>query len=161
MVNVFSNFSVPQISSMARRTALAALGIGSGALVLLVIVGHPLVGLGVCVGLAMALVNFRLISAATVKASTRGREDNRRPLALNTLGRLAVISAIALGLVFVSRPLGFGTLMGLAVFQFLLLANVVVTMLRDPAFGIAGGNRSAGDGPVGDGPPGAAGNGGR
>ena len=148
MVNVFANFSVPQISTVARRTALAATIIGGGALVILGLLGHALVGLGVCFGLAMALGNFRLISAATVKASRRGREDNRRPLAMNTLGRLAVISAVALGLVFLSRSLGFGTLVGLAVFQFLLLANVVTTMLRDPAFGIAGG---------GSGPPGAPG----
>lgn len=164
MVNVFSNFSVPQISTVARRTALAATIVGGGALVVLGLVGHALVGLGVCLGMAMALGNFRMISAATVKASTRGREDNRRPLALNTLGRLAVISALALGLVFVSRPLGFGTLVGLAVFQFLLLANVVTTMLRDPAFGIAAGSGTgagASEGPDASGAPGAAGEAGR
>jgi hypothetical protein len=141
VVNVFSHFSLPQISTVARRTALAATAIGVVALVVLILVNQPLVGLGVCLGLAMALGNFRLISAATAKASTKGREDNRRPLAMNTLGRLAVISVIALGLVFLSRPFGFGTLLGLAVFQFLLVANVVVAMLRDPAFsaGAAGG----------------------
>lgn len=154
MVNVFSSFSLPQISTVARRTALAALGIGTGALVVLALVGHVLVGFGVCVGMALALGNFRMISAATVKASTKGREDNRRPLALNTLGRLAVVSAIALGLVFLSRPLGFGTLVGLAVFQFLLLANVVMAMLRDPAFSApvegAGGTHAADGGEDGE-----------
>lgn len=149
MVNVFSSFSLPQISTVARRTALAALGIGTAALVVLVLVGHALVGLGVCVGMAMALGNFRMISAATVKASERGREDNRRPLALNTLGRLAVVSAVALGLVFLSRPLGFGTLVGLAVFQFVLLGNVVMAMLRDPAF-TTGVDTSAGAGQTAD-----------
>jgi len=141
VVNVFSHFSLPQISTVARRTALAALGIGTVALVALVLLGYGLVGVGVCAGLAMALGNFRMISRATVKASTKGREDNRRPLAMNTLGRLAVISVIALGFVFLSRPFGFGILVGLAVFQFLLLANVVLAMLRDPAFttGLTGG----------------------
>ena len=145
MVNVFSHFSLPQISTVARRTALAALAVGTVALVALVLVGYPLVGLGVCLGMAMAIGNFRLISAATVKASTKGREDNRRPLAVNTLGRLAVISVIALGLVFLSRPLGFGTLVGLAVFQFLLLGNVVTAMLRDPAFTTGAGAGSGAD----------------
>ena len=62
--------------------------------------------------------------------------------------RPAVISVIALGLVFVDRQLGFGTLVGLAVFQFLLIANVVVTMLRDPSFtaaAVGGGSSSGGD----------------
>ncbi|MHB8329318.1 MAG: hypothetical protein ACYDD6_06820 [Acidimicrobiales bacterium] len=132
MVNVFAHFSLPQISTVARRTALGATAVGVVALVASALLGYPLVGLGICVGLAMALGNFRLISAATAKASSIGREDNRRPLAINTLGRLGVISVIALGLVFVSRPLGFGTLVGLAAFQFMLLANVVIAMLRDP-----------------------------
>lgn len=148
MINVFSQFSVPQLSKLARRTALAGLLIGVVGLVGLVFGGYPLAGVGLCFGLAMALGNFRLISAATVKASRSGRENTRRPLVANTLGRMAVISVIALGLVFVDRQLGFGTLVGLAVFQFLLIANVVVTMLRDPSFtaaAVGGGSSSGGD----------------
>lgn len=133
MLEVFSHFSLPQISTVARRTSLAAVGIGAVAVVGLGLAGYGLVGLGICLGLGLALGNFRLISLATVKASTSGNADTRRPLAMNTLGRLGAITVIALGLVFVSRSLGFGTLVGLAVFQFTLLANVVVAMLRDPA----------------------------
>ena len=134
MVNVFSSFSLPQISVVARRTALVASAVGVAGLAGAVLTSHALVGLGLCLGLTLALGNFRLISAATAKASAKGREDNRRPLAMNTLGRLAMVSVLALGLTWLSRPLGFGTLVGLAVFQFVLLANVVVAMLRDPAF---------------------------
>ena len=64
-------------------------------------------------------------------------ENKRRPLVFNTLGRLGVISVIALGITFFVEPLGFGTLIGLALFQFSLLANVVVTMLRNPLMGDA------------------------
>lgn len=137
MVNMFSQFSLPQISVVARRTALVAAGVGTVALVLGVVAGYPLVGLGVCLGLALALVNFRLISRATVKAAASPDENKRRPLAFNTLGRLGVISVIALGITFFVRPLGFGTLLGLAFFQFSLLGNVVVTMLRHPLMGDA------------------------
>lgn len=135
MVNLFSNFSLPQISTVARRTALSAVGIGIVALAAGVLAGYPLAGLGVCLGLSMAMVNFRLISRATVKAASSGREHTRRPLAMNTLGRLGVISVIALGITFVVAQLGFGILMGLALFQFTLLGNVVVAMLRNPLLG--------------------------
>jgi Ca2+/Na+ antiporter len=135
MVNLFSSFSVPQISTVARRTALVSMGVGAGALVIGVVAGYPLVGLGICLGLAMALVNFRLISRATVKAAGSEDENKRRPLVFNTLGRLGVISVIALGITFFVEQLGFGTLIGLAVFQFSLLANVVVSMLRNPLMG--------------------------
>jgi len=135
MVNVFSHFSLPQISTVARRTALAAVVVGAVALGVLSLLGYAMAGLGVCIGLALALGNFRLIAASTVKASASARADKRRPLVMNTLGRLGVISVVALGLVFLQRQLGFGALLGLACFQFMLLGNVVVAMLRDPAVG--------------------------
>jgi uncharacterized protein YneF (UPF0154 family) len=131
MIDAFSQFSLPQISTVARRTSLAALAIGGIAVIGLGLTGHALVGIGVCLGLALALGNFRLISRATIKASMSGNPDTRRPLALNTLGRMGVITVIAFGLVFLSRPLGFGTLVGLAAFQFTLLSNVVVAMLHE------------------------------
>jgi len=135
VVNLFSQFSLPQISTVARRTALSAAGISIAALVVGVVASYPLAGLGVCLGLSMAMVNFRLISRATVKAASSGREHTRRPLAMNTLGRLGVISVIALGITFVEEQLGFGILVGLALFQFTLLGNVVVAMLRNPLMG--------------------------
>lgn len=135
MVNAFSQFSVPQLSVVARRTTLVAVGVGVVALAVGAVVGYPLAGLGLCLGLAMALVNFRAISRATVKAASSAREDKRRPLAFSTLGRLGVISVVALGVTFVEPQLGFGILVGLAAFQFSLLANVVVAMVRSPLLG--------------------------
>jgi hypothetical protein len=131
MINAFSQFSLPQISTVARRTTLGALVVGTVALVGLGLLDYALVGLGICLGLAIALGNFRLIQAATVKATRSAREDKRRPLALNTLGRMIAITVVALGLVFLSHQLGLGVLIGLAVFQFMLLTNVVMAMLKD------------------------------
>ena len=135
MVNLFSQFSLPQISAVARRTVLVGCAAGAAAIVIGVLTDYPLVGLGVCIGLSLALVNFRLISRATVKAAGSPEENKRRPLALNTLGRLGVISVIALGLTYVAPQPGFGTLVGLAFFQFTLLGNIVVAMLRHPLLG--------------------------
>lgn len=141
MVNVFSSLSVPQLSSLARRTALVAVGLGALALVIALVLGYPLVGVGACLGLAMAMVNFRLIARATVRASASEREDKKRPLVTNTLGRLGAISAVALLLAWLERPLGLGTIVGLAVFQFTLLSNVVVSLLRDPSMRGVGGEQ--------------------
>ena len=46
------------------------------------------------------------------------------------MGRLSVISVVALALLFVSFDLGFGVLGGLAVFQLTLLVNVARSMAR-------------------------------
>jgi hypothetical protein len=131
-MSLLSSLSLPQIATVARRTALAVLILGTLALVGLVVAGYPLAGLGFVLGLAMGLWNMRMISRATARVAASEREDKRRPLAMNTLGRLAVISIVALSLAFFVRQLGFGTLVGLAVFQFALLGNVVMAMLRDP-----------------------------
>lgn len=133
MVNVFSSMSVPQLSGLARRTALVAAGMGVIALVASFALGYDLFGLGVCLGLLMALGNFRLIVRATAKASAVASAGARRPLVMNTLGRLGLISVVALVLAWLVRPFGFGTIIGLALFQFTLLANSLVTLLRDPS----------------------------
>lgn len=141
MVNVFSALSVPQLSTLARRVALVAVAVAVVALVVAVVLGYPLFGVGVCLGLAMAMGNFRLIARATVKASASGSEHTRRPLVTNTLGRLGLISVIALVLAWLVRPLGFGAIVGLAAFQFCLLSNVLMTLLRDPAMRGGGDDR--------------------
>jgi len=133
MMNVFSTLSVPELSRLARRTALVAALLGALALVVSVVVGYALFGVGACLGLLMALGNFRLIVRATAKAASSGLEHTRRPLVTNTLGRLGLISAVALLLAWLVRPLGFGAIVGLALFQFVLLANVVTSLLRDSA----------------------------
>jgi hypothetical protein len=139
MTNLFAALTVPQLSGLARRTALAALAMAIVALVVSVVVGYALFGVGTCVGLALAMGNFRLIARSTAKAAASRREAKRRPLVTNTLARLGAISVVALVLAWLVPPLGFGVLVGLALFQFTLLANVVVTLVRDPAMGDAGG----------------------
>ena len=64
------------------------------------------------------------------KGSARQEENKRRPLALNTLGRMGIITVVTIGLLFVSTSLGFGVLGGLAVFQVVLLANVARSMAK-------------------------------
>jgi hypothetical protein len=65
-----------------------------------------------------------------IKVGAREDENHKRPLAANTVARLAVISALALGLLFLSFDLGLGVMVGLAAFQFLLLLNVARSMFK-------------------------------
>jgi hypothetical protein len=138
-MNLISAFSIPQISRVARRTALTAVAIGGVALIVLAVIGYGFAGIGVCIGLALALGNFRMTAASAVKAANAQRASNRRPLALNTLARLGVVTVIAVGLLLLKEQLGFGVLLGLAIFQFVLLANTTVSLLKGAAFS-SGGN---------------------
>jgi MFS superfamily sulfate permease-like transporter len=71
-----------------------------------------------------------MVSSSVVKVGAREDENKRRPLALNTMARMGIISVITIGLLFLSFNLGFGVLAGLAVFQLLLLVNVARSMFK-------------------------------
>ena len=127
---MFDKFSLPDLARVSRRTVLGALVIGIGGLVVCLLVNAALVGLGLCLGLALGILNFRMVQRAVVKIGDRGEENRRRPLALNTLARLALVSVVALGMLFLSFDLGLGVMAGLAIFEFLLLANVARSMMK-------------------------------
>lgn len=127
---MFDRFSLPDLARVSRRTMLGALVAGVVGLVVLTLFNQAWAGLGLCVGLALGISNFRMVQRSVVKVGERMPTNKRRPLAMNTMGRMAVITAVALGLLFVLPPLGFGLLGGLALFQFLLLGNVTRSMLK-------------------------------
>jgi hypothetical protein len=127
---VFAHFSLPSIPDVSRRTVAAALVIGVAALVAAFSFGHLLVGVGACIGLGMGTLNFRLVGVSVDKVAAMDVDNPKRPLAVNTFGRMGVITVIALGLCFLSKPLGFGVLGGLAAFQIILIANVARSMAK-------------------------------
>jgi hypothetical protein len=127
---VFAHFSLPNVPDVARRTVSTALVAGVAALVGCIAFGYSLLGVGACVGLALGTFNFRMIGNSVARVSASEVENKRRPLAINTLGRLGIITVVTLGLMTFSHELGFGILAGLAVFQVILLANVARSMAK-------------------------------
>ena len=127
---MFASFALPDLARVSRRTVLGGLIFGVVGLIACLALGAPLTGLGLCIGLGLGLFNFRLVQRSVVKVGAREDENHKRPLAANTVGRLAVISALALGLLFLSFDLGLGVMVGLAAFQFLLLLNVARSMFK-------------------------------
>lgn len=126
---MFDRFSLPDLARVSRRTMVTALVVGVVGLAVCLYVNEPWGGLGLCIGLALGISNFRMVQRSVVKVGVRMPSNKRRPLAMNTMARMAFVTVIALGLVFVLPPLGFGVLGGLALFQFVLLANVTRSML--------------------------------
>jgi hypothetical protein len=70
-------------------------------------------------------------TASRLNAS--GTTKVRRPMAMNTLSRLGLTTVIVIGLVIVNLALGMGVLGGVAVFYFLFVVSLVVTLLRQGA----------------------------
>jgi len=127
---MFDRFQLPDVAAVARRTMLGALVAGVVGLVVLLFVNQTWAALGLCIGLALGMGNFRLVVRSVLKVGRRAEANKRRPLAMNTLGRLMAMTAVALVLAWFVTPLGLGMVGGLALFQFLLLANVTRAMLK-------------------------------
>jgi hypothetical protein len=130
---VLGQFQLPEISRMLRRTVFAATGVGVVALVVLSLVGYPLAGLGVCVGIALGLVNIRVVMTTAARLNASGTTEVKRPLAMNTLARLALTTVVAVVLAVVNLRLGMGVIGGVAVFYLLFVVSLVVALLRQGA----------------------------
>jgi predicted histidine transporter YuiF (NhaC family) len=87
----------------------------------------PFAALGIIIGLAMAIVNLRFLDAGVAKVQTKGevnRKVLRRAMGTKSVTRLAVITVIAIGLLFLNGALGIGTVIGLVIFQLFFVLNV-------------------------------------
>ena len=127
---MFAHFELPNLPDVSRRTVGAALVVGVAGLVAAYSFGYLLVGIGACIGLGLGTLNFRMIGVSVDKVTAMDVDNPKRPLAINTLGRMGIVTVIALGLTFLNKPLGFGVLAGLAIFQILLIANVARSMSK-------------------------------
>jgi len=127
---VFAHFSLPNLPEVSRRTVTSSLVVGVAALVAAFSFGHLLIGVGACIGLGLGILNFRMIGQSVDKVTAMDVDNPKRPLAVNTLGRMGIITVVAFGLLLINKSLGFGVLGGLAAFQIILIANVARSMAK-------------------------------
>jgi hypothetical protein len=131
--DLFEQFSLIEIDTILRRTTFVGIALGIVAVVVAGVLGHVLIGAGACIGLALGLLNIRLVTLFVARAGAREEGKLRRVIAGNTLLRLGATTAILFVLVFTARQLGFGALGGVAVFYFVFLANVMRILFQQVA----------------------------
>jgi hypothetical protein len=127
MMSGLSDLEGNALAKVLRRTVVSALIVGGGAIIVALFVSAPLAAAGIVLGLAMAIVNLRFLDAGVAKVQTKGETDRkaqRRAMGTKSVTRLAVITGIAIGLMFLNGPLGIGTVVGLVIFQLVFVANV-------------------------------------
>ena len=113
-----------------RRTVFAAMAAGILAAVAAVLLGQPLVAPGLAIGLTLAVANHRVFQSSAMRFTTPEGVVNRKPFAGSVALRLGVCTAVAIGLLVVAPPIGWGVIAGLALFQALMLLNAVIGLLR-------------------------------
>lgn len=157
LADLFEQFTLPEITRIFRRTAITGLVLTCAALLLFGLLGAVLVGVGALVGMVLGFINIRLVMATVARVGASGREKVRRPIAGNTMLRLALTTAAIFLLAFTVRPLGMGALGGIAVFYFIFLGNVMRALFASNVSSTGGTGGTGGTGATGGGAGGAGG----
>jgi hypothetical protein len=127
MFSGFEDLELPALARALRRTVVSALILGALGVVVALLLSAPFVALGIGLGVAMAVVNLRFLDSGVSKVQTRGETNKkvvRRILGTRTATRLAIVTAIVIGLLVMKGPLGIGTVIGLVILQLLFVLNM-------------------------------------
>lgn len=108
-----------------RRSVIVGSGLGLASVVVLAFYGHALMGMFACIGLALGGLNNRMLQRS-VLSYAENETIRRAQFSRKVFGRLGLITAIAFGCAFLTRPDGLGVFVGLAVFQLLMLVGAAV-----------------------------------
>ena len=99
-----------------RLSVMIAIGLGALGLVVGAVYGGAAVVAFVCIGLALGALNSLLVQRAVLR-QTATDVPSKAKLVRGVGARLAVVTAVAVGLAFAFHPQGLGTFLGLALFQ--------------------------------------------
>jgi len=115
---------------VVRRTALTAIALGVVAAGVAMILGQPYFVPGVALGMVLAIANHRVFQSSAMRFTTPEGVVNRKPFAGSVALRLGACTAVAVGLLIVEQPVGWGVVCALALFQATMLGHAVVSLLR-------------------------------
>ncbi len=124
---MLENLSPSTLPRLLRRTVLSALAAGAVGFVIAVMI-NPLAGLGVVLGVALAIVNLRFLDSQVAKIEIRGQQSTkavRRQLGGKTLSRMVLMTMIALGGLWLDTAQGIGIVAGLVIYQIVFVINVM------------------------------------
>jgi len=97
-------------------------------------VGHVQIGLLLSIGVVLGTVNGLLVERATAKMKPSDDPD-RSDVVKSSLGRLGLISAVAILIAFLARPNGWVLLLGLAGYQILALLSQLGAAMKEARLG--------------------------
>ena len=126
-MHVLENLPVNTLPQLLRRTVISALIVGFVGFVVALFVAPPLGALGVAIGVGLAILNLRFLDHQAARVELQGEQSSkavRRQLGGRTTGRLAVLTVVIIGVLFLNGPLGIGIVSGLVLYQIVFVINV-------------------------------------
>lgn len=135
----------PSVAFRPIRLLVMSLALTVAATLVAGALSHPMVGVFFGVGLLLGLVNALGVQRS-VAAITADAHPLKKKMAMNSAGRLLIITVIGLTVAFVFRPAGLGVVFGLALFQVLLVVSTALPVLKKLRTGSAEGIEETGNG---------------
>jgi hypothetical protein len=128
---LLENLPANTLPRLLRRTTLSAIAVGVVAFFVAIFVAPPLAALGVALGVGLAILNLRFLDSQAANVELRGEQSTkavRRQIGGKTTLRLAGVTVLILGAVFLNAPLGIGIVSGLVLYQIVFVMNVLRVM---------------------------------
>lgn len=113
-----------------RRAVLVAAGAGVIAVVVLSVLGHPVAGLFVFVGLAGGAGNVYAMQRGVARFGT-GDHGGKRTFLGGVFTRLGLLTLFALAVAYLVQPDGLGVVGGLALFHLLMVGTASVPVFKE------------------------------
>lgn len=123
-------FPLAEIEKVVRRTAIGAIAVGIVVAAVAVVLGQAYFVPGIALGLGLAIANHRVFQSSAMRFTTEEGVVNRKPFAGSVALRLGACTVVAIGLMIVDRPVGWGVIAGLALFQATMLGTALMSLLR-------------------------------
>ena len=123
---MLENLSPSTLPRLLRRTVLSALAAGAVGFLIGEMI-NALAGLGVVIGVGLAILNLRFLDKQVAKVEVKGEQSTkavRRQLGGNTVGRLSIMTVVAIGALVVNKALGIGIVAGLVIYQIVFVINI-------------------------------------
>jgi hypothetical protein len=111
-----------------RRSAVIASVLGVASVVVLSLLGHPLMGVFACIGLAFGAANNWLLQRSVLTYGSQTLPKGK--FSSKVFVRLGAVTLIAVGVALLVRPDGLGIFAGLAVFQVVMLIGAALPVFR-------------------------------
>jgi len=129
MTTSVPSYTPPVTLATFRRAAIMAGVVTAVAVVVLVLVGYPLFGLFLVVGVALGTLNMWLAVRSVARFGTS--RPSKARFSGSVLGRLAVITVVALVMAWLVRPAGMAIFAGLALFQVLAIVSSMLPLIKE------------------------------
>lgn len=120
---------LPSVVFRPARLLIICIALTAVATLVAAQLGHVVFGVFLGLGLALGLVNALLIRRSALKI-TADDHPLKSKMALNSATRLLVITVIGMVIAYLFKPVGLGVLVGLALFEVLLVSSTALPVVK-------------------------------